>query len=285
MPRALIKGVVDLPDGMKVLLYDGVAWIRLVGVHVKDHINRAGALKLQTPGGHDSDVLPPLRGQSVRLGSPGHDRMDCTLVDAMTDVPLELQPLQYASSSSSFEKSLLDLSDTPMSTSCGINSQIPHDIVVLRIVFFEMKLESPCSFLAAGQKAGLVRVDLQACFREEFTKRAVCQDGLPSHIIRVMARDIKGDVIHPCLKGNRRVSVLKGLERLVEDEFADGRSLWAPLQNAMGVVPRITSYAFSLEQAGPGVKVQSQLEMNRRVVELRRGLNDVVQVDGVVEAG
>ena len=81
------------------------------------------------------------------------------------------------------------------------------------------------------------------------------------------------------------MSVLQGLERLVEDEFADGRSLWAPLQNAMGVVPRITSYAFGLKQTGPRIEIQSQLEMDRRIVELRRRLNDVVQVDGVIETG
>ena len=113
--------------------------------------------------------------------------MDCTLVEAMTDVPLELQPLEYARSAPSFEKPLLDLVDTPVSSCCCIHSQIPQNIVVLRVVFFEVELESPGSVLAAGQEAGLVRVDLQACFREEVSQCAVCQNGLPCHIVRVMA--------------------------------------------------------------------------------------------------
>ena len=179
-----------------MLLDDGVARIRLVRMHIKDHIHRSRALKLKAPGGHDADVLPPLRGQSIRLSSPGHDRMDCTLVGAMTDVPLELQPLQNTSSPPSFEKPLLDLSDTTVSASSSINSQVPQNIVMLRIVFFEMKLQSTGSFLAAGQTAGLVSVDLQARFSEEPSERSVGQDGLPSNIIRITATDIKGDIIH-----------------------------------------------------------------------------------------
>ena len=75
------------------------------------------------------------------------------------------------------------------------------------------------------------------------------------------------------------------LKRPVENELADGRCLWTTLKNALGIMSGIASNPFSLKEPGPPVEIQGQLEMNRRVVQGRSRLNDVIQVDRVVETG
>ena len=78
---------------------------------------------------------------------------------------------------------------------------------------------------------------------------------------------------------------LQSLKRTVENELADGRCLRATLKNALGIVSGIASNPFGLNEPGPPVEIQGQLEVNRRVVQGRGRLDDVIQVDRVIETG
>ena len=210
--------------------------------------------------------------------------MNGAFVNAVTDVPLQLQLLENARSASTFEKSLLDLSDPSMPTSCGVNPQVSQDVVVLGIMLLKVGLKRPGRFLAAGNEAGLVRVDLEARRHEQFPQGPIGQL-LSGHVVRISATNVKGYIIDPCLKGRSWVCALELFERPKEDQLADGRSLRAALEDAMRVVFGVPSNALSLYQSRTRIQIQCQLEVDRRIVELSSRLQDAVQVDGVIKTG
>ena len=163
--------------------------------------------------------------------------MDGTFVDAVADVPLQLQPLEDAGSAPSFQKALLDLGDSAMPARCCVHPQVSQDIVVLGIMLLKVSLERPGRLFAAGNEASLVSVDLEARRVEQVPQGPISQNGFPGDIVRISATDIKGDIINPCLKSGGWVGSLELLERPKEDQLADGSlarchesSAWGPLQ-------------------------------------------------------
>ena len=91
--RAFVKGVIDFPQRMKMLLDDGVTRVCMLRMHIEDHINGSRPLQLETASRHHTDVLPPLRGESARLCPPRHHWVDGAFVDAVTNVAVQFQSL------------------------------------------------------------------------------------------------------------------------------------------------------------------------------------------------
>ena len=170
---------------MQMLFDDGISWIRVLLVHVIHNVNGARTLKLEAPGCSDPDVLPSLWSQTVGLSPPRHHRMDGALVKPETDVPLQLEAEENASPPSPFEESLLDLCNPSVASSSGIHSQIPEDIVVLRVLISHQNLKGLGCLFAAGDEPSLIRVDFQSSLSEVLPQGAVRQDCLSCDIVRI----------------------------------------------------------------------------------------------------
>ena len=210
--------------------------------------------------------------------------MDSSSMKSIFDAWVQLQPMRDASSATTFDEALLDLRDPPASGVRGVDAQVPEDVVVLGIRVLQILIEGFGNLFAARDKSGLVGVDLQAsCLHMSF-ERSECHDSFPSHIRGISAFDVKGDVIHPCLKLNGRVILNQSSKRLVKHQLGNCGSLRAALEDALLIVLGLTRDAFSLKKPWPGIEIECQLEVKWRVVQVHGRLNDVVQGDGVVEA-
>ena len=73
----------------------------------------------------------------------------------------------------------------------------------------------------------------------------------------MFSTDVEGDVIDPCLKNHCRMLSLQ-IEWLVEDQFCNGRSLRAALEDPFAAVLWICCNPLCLDDAWPPGKVNGQ---------------------------
>ena len=74
-------------------------------------------------------------------------------------------------------------------------------------------------------------------------------------------------------------------ERFVEHQLGNCRSLRAALEDTLLVVAGLTRNALGLNESRTRVKVQSKLQVKRRVIQLLGRLDEMVQLDSVIKAG
>ena len=100
----------------------------------------------------------------------------------------------------------------------------------------------------------------------------------------VMTTDIIGDIINPGLQKNGRVVFNQILEWLVEHQLCNGGCLRAPLQDSLLVVLWIAGDALGLNDARTTVKVDGQLQVEKRIFKFSRWGDEIVQGDSVIKA-
>ena len=243
-------------------------------MHVKNDINRARTLKAKAPGSHNSYLLSSLRGQPIGLSAPGHHWMNRPPVQPVFDAGIELEAHHDPSPASALEVSLLDLCDPSPFGVRGVNAKVSEDIVVLRVPWLQVDVQGFGGLLAAGDEPGFVRVDLESSLLQTLLQGT---EGT--------ALDVIGDIVHPCLKLNGRVSLDQVSERPKEDQFGDRRSLRTTLKDAFLIVGGIASNAFCLDEPGASVEVKRKLQVQRWIMEFFGWFDEVVKLYRVIEAG
>ena len=211
--------------------------------------------------------------------------MDSSSVEPVLGCHAQLESVHDPNSPSTLEEALLDLGDASSPGVGSIDAQVTEDVVMLGVILSEEGIQSLGGFLAAGDEAGLFSIEFETLLSQLSLQSSEGQDRLPCSVVRIRAFDVEGDIVHPCLQNDGRVFKNKGTKWPEEHQFGYCRGLWTALEDALLIVLGITSNALCLDQPGARVEVQSKLEVKRGVVQLHGGLDEMIQLHRVVEAG